>query len=186
MTSCAAWSECSAARRSRSPLTQGFNPRPKMTFALALGLGIEGLCEVVDLELAEPLEPTELADAAESRGSPRLRLDRRPPAAADAPPPQPRTVEYRIPVLDERRRTAQSLHLQSLLASESWPLTRRRPNRESTFDLRPALDRGRADGRGAAPISFEGLSRRLRTSRRTARGPRASRPAGPRSRLDSD
>jgi radical SAM-linked protein len=49
-------------RRARIPiaLTQGYNPRPKITFALALGLGIEGRSEVVDLELAEPLEPAEL------------------------------------------------------------------------------------------------------------------------------
>src|SRR5271154_2021272 len=49
-------------RRARIPIaaTQGFNPRPKMTFALALGLGIEGRCEVVDLEITEPLDPAEL------------------------------------------------------------------------------------------------------------------------------
>ena len=32
-----------------------------MTFALALGLGIEGRSEVVDLELFEPLEPVRAA-----------------------------------------------------------------------------------------------------------------------------
>ncbi len=71
-------------RRAQVPIaqTQGFNPRPKITFALALGLGIESLCEIVDLELAEPLEPAELLDAVEGRRSARLRLDRRPPAAS--------------------------------------------------------------------------------------------------------
>ena len=29
--------------------SQGFSPRPKITFALAMGLGIEGLGEIVDL-----------------------------------------------------------------------------------------------------------------------------------------
>ena len=49
-------------RRARVPMatSQGFNPRPKMTFALALGLGIEALREVVDLELTEPWTPPEL------------------------------------------------------------------------------------------------------------------------------
>ena len=70
--------------------------------------------------------------------------------------PHPRTVEYSIPVLDERRLTAQS-NLQSLLASESWPLIRRRPNRESTFDLRPELI--------AAELTADGLLRfRLKVS----------------------
>ncbi len=78
------------------------------------------------------------------------------PLPPDATPPHPRTVEYSIPVLDERRLTAQS-NLQSLLASASWPLTRRRPNRESTFDLRPELI--------AAELTAEGLLRfRLKVS----------------------
>ena len=59
--SCAAWSEqAQAAARIPVAWSQGFNPRPKVVFALALGLGIEGLREVVDLELSEPLDPLEL------------------------------------------------------------------------------------------------------------------------------
>lgn len=34
--------------------TQGYNPRPKLTFALALPLGVESLDEVVDIELEQP------------------------------------------------------------------------------------------------------------------------------------
>src|SRR6478672_11566182 len=49
-------------RRARIPmaLSQGFNPRPKVVFALAMGLGIEGRREVVDLELSEPMGPAEV------------------------------------------------------------------------------------------------------------------------------
>src|SRR5215469_3325970 len=49
-------------RRASIPiaLSQGFNPRPRIVFALAMALGIEGRREVVDLELAEPLEPAEI------------------------------------------------------------------------------------------------------------------------------
>jgi hypothetical protein len=61
-----------------------------------------------------------------------------------------------MPVLDERRLLARS-QLQLLLASSSWPFTRRRPNRESTFDLRPELV--------AAELTAEGLLRfRLKVS----------------------
>ncbi len=145
-------------RRAAVPIasTQGFNPRPKVTFALALGLGIEGRSEVVDLELSEPVEGPELLS----------RLRRVAPAgfewidAMSLPPsasaPHPRTVEYSIRVLDERLSLARS-NLQSLLASSSWPFTRRRPNRESTFDLRPELV--------AAEITDGGLLRfRLKVS----------------------
>src|SRR4028119_2220334 len=49
-------------RRAALPMaqSQGFNPRPKVVFPLALGLGIEGLREVVELELAEPIGPAEV------------------------------------------------------------------------------------------------------------------------------
>lgn len=43
--------------------TQGFNPRPKLSFALALSLGIESLDELVDIDLLHddaPLAPPEL------------------------------------------------------------------------------------------------------------------------------
>ncbi len=42
------------------PRTQGFNPRPRMWFALSLALGIVGQREVLELELTEPLSADEL------------------------------------------------------------------------------------------------------------------------------
>ena len=89
-------------RRARVPMavTQGFNPRPKMTFALALGLGIEGEREIVDLELSEPLDLTELLSRLTSVASPGFDwIDVR-PLPANATPPHPRTVEYCMPVPD--------------------------------------------------------------------------------------
>jgi radical SAM-linked protein len=127
-------------RRARVPvaMSQGFNPRPKVTFALALGLGIEGRREVVDVELAQPLEPCELLDELTAVSPSGLEWTEAEPLPADAPPPQPRTVEYCFPVNEERRAVVQST-LESLLASTSWSFTRKRPKRESTFDLRPEL-----------------------------------------------
>src|SRR5258708_33461449 len=61
-------------RRAEIPvaLTQGFNPRPKVVFTLALALGIEGRREVVELELAEPLEPAELLSRLQAQAPPGL------------------------------------------------------------------------------------------------------------------
>jgi radical SAM-linked protein len=42
------------------PTTQGFNPRPRMWFALSLALGIAGLNEVLEFEVAEPLSASEV------------------------------------------------------------------------------------------------------------------------------
>ena len=90
-------------RRAQVPIaqTQGFNPRPKITFALALGLGIESLCEVVDLELTEPLEPSELLDRLKAVAPAGFDWIEPSPLPANARPPQPRAAEYSFPV--ERR-----------------------------------------------------------------------------------
>src|SRR4051794_31115650 len=97
-------------RRARVPmaLTQGFNPRPKMTFALALGLGIEALREVVDLELSEPWSPSELRARLEASAPPGfVWVDAQPlPSAASAP--RPRSVAYELPVPEGRREAARA------------------------------------------------------------------------------
>jgi radical SAM-linked protein len=127
-------------RRAQVPIaqTQGYSPRPKITFALALGLGIEGLCEIVDLELSQPLDPADLLVRLRAVAPPGFEwIDAR-PLPQNARPPQPRAVDYSFPV-DEGRRAAAVVALQSFLESESWPLTRTRPKGESVLDLRPHL-----------------------------------------------
>jgi radical SAM-linked protein len=59
-------------RRARLPLgmTEGFHPKPRMAFPLALAVGIESLDEVMELELSEHRTAEELL----------------PPLCAEAPP----------------------------------------------------------------------------------------------------
>lgn len=40
--------------------TEGFNPHPYMNFALPLSLGVESECELMDFELSEPVDLSEL------------------------------------------------------------------------------------------------------------------------------
>ena len=49
--------------RAKLPLwyTEGFNPKPKMTFAAPLSIGTESLCEFMDLRVTEKLPPEEIA-----------------------------------------------------------------------------------------------------------------------------
>jgi radical SAM-linked protein len=127
-------------RRAQVPIaqTQGYSPRPKITFALALGLGIEGLREIVDLELAQPLAPADLLARLRAVAPTGFEWIDASPLPQDARPPHPRAVEYSFPV-DSGRRAAAKVALQSFLESESWPLTRTRPKGGSVFDLRPHL-----------------------------------------------
>lgn len=126
-------------RRADLPVahTQGFNPRPKFVFALALALGIEGRREVLELELTAPLEPSEVLRrlaACAPAGFTFLEAE----AAGPGRPPAPRAVRYRVPIPPERRDDARAA-LSALLASDRWPYTRRRPDRTAVVDLRPFL-----------------------------------------------
>jgi len=129
-------------RRAQIPLaqSQGFTPRPKIVFALALGLGIEGQNEIVDIELFEPSEPADVLcrlRAAAPAGFHWLGAEAL-PAGASAPRPVALEYELRVPA---RRHAQTRSQLGSFLASTSWRLVRRRPDRdrEQTIDLRPFL-----------------------------------------------
>jgi radical SAM-linked protein len=126
-----------AVRRAGLPMatSRGFNPRPKIVFAQALGLGIEGHREVVELELAEPLAPEEV----------RARLAAASPPGFDfleaeaAPPGRPARVVaacYALAV-PEGRRAATRAAAAEFLAGTSRPYTRHRPGRTVELDLRP-------------------------------------------------
>jgi len=138
-------------RRAAIPVahSQGFNPRPKIVFALALALGIEGRREVVELDLAEPLPPDEVLQRLRAAAPPGLEfLD-----AESVPPGRPAhaaAVEFCMNVPEDRRDAARA-SLARFLAGTSWPYTRHRPdrNRDVAVDLRPFLLDAELDGSGA-------------------------------------
>ncbi len=55
-----------AFRRASIPLmfTEGFHPHPKISFGPALPVGIESVCEYMDVELSQPLAPSEVRERA--------------------------------------------------------------------------------------------------------------------------
>jgi radical SAM-linked protein len=140
------------ARRAALPLalSQGFTPRPKVVFASPLALGIAAQDEVVDVELTEPIDPTELlrrlADASPSGLE--WREARLLPAGAAAPSPV--AAEYRLELPADRVPEARSA-LASLLASAECRVIRRRPDRgrETIVDLRPLLEEAEVTDTGA-------------------------------------
>lgn len=135
-------------RRSGLPVqqTQGFNPRPRVSFPLALALGIEGRREVLELELSEPFLPAEVL----------ARLEAVSPAGFDfleaqlSPsrrPAQVAAAHYELPVAEPERAEAQAA-IERFLASESWPFTRIRPDRTFEIDLRPFVKSLELDSTG--------------------------------------
>lgn len=53
-------------------MSEGFHPKPRIAFPSALALGVEGLDEVVELELAENISPAELLRRLENDNQPGL------------------------------------------------------------------------------------------------------------------
>jgi radical SAM-linked protein len=126
-------------RRAQIPMahSQGFNPRPKIVFTLALGLGIEGCREVVELELGEPLDADEVLQrlrAAAPPGFEWLEAQAVPPG----PAAQPDHVAYALPVPADLHDAVRE-RLQAFLNAAEWPYTRRRPDRTTVVDLRPFI-----------------------------------------------
>ncbi len=134
------------ARRGSIPMaySQGFNPRPRIVFTLALGLGIEGEREVLEMELAEPMEPEVLLAKLAAESPEGLEWLEAEPAHSRKSA-QAATVCFALQVPDNRRAEA-SASLERLLASERWPYLRRRAERATEDDLRPFLLEGRIDG----------------------------------------
>jgi radical SAM-linked protein len=133
-------------RRARLPYhsTQGFHPKPRLVFALSLGLGIVGREEVVELVLAEPLPADEVLQRLRQQAPPGLdildvhAID--PRASA-----QVRRVVYHLPLVEPVAGLAE--RARNLLQADTILIERTKPQRKS-IDLRPYLNdlRVRDDG----------------------------------------
>jgi radical SAM-linked protein len=133
-----------AFRIERLPLafTQGFSPRPKVSFGLALGVAHESHAEYLDFDLAEPVD----IDALPDRLSPVLpegvdvtgatQLTERAPSLQEAVT----SVEVRLSFADLATDVLASAVDQALAADTLFVSTTRK-GRAVVEDLRPALRR---------------------------------------------
>jgi radical SAM-linked protein len=142
-------------------MSQGFHPKPRMTFPAALAVGIEGTDEVMELQLAVPYTAEEL----QSMLSPQLpaglsitSIDVLPEGVKKA---RVRSFTCQVSVPNERLSRLPN-RIEQLLKASSWPLKRAR--RAEPFDLRPSVE----------ALSLEGdlLQMRLVVGERGTAGPR--------------
>lgn len=126
-------------RRAGLPLamSQGFHPKPRMTFPSALAVGIEGVDEVLELELSEPCTAEELLGRLTPHAPPGLRLKSVEVLPEGAKKARLRSHCYEVPVPDGSR-DGLAEKIDRLMAGPSCPI--RRPNRSTTIDLRPFLE----------------------------------------------
>lgn len=113
--------------------TQGFNPRPKLTFAMALPLGVESLDEIVDIELDESPASQVVAERLGAQLPPGLDLqscesvDQRAKLLVER-------CDYRVEMLPEWR-DACATGVERLLNSDSAVITRERKGRTRQIPL---------------------------------------------------
>jgi radical SAM-linked protein len=125
-------------RRAALPfhVTEGFNPRPRMVFALSLSLGIVGCDEVADLELDEELSPEAIHQSLAQHAPAGLeilsvrRVDRKARLRVVA-------ASYRIE-LDPSRADAAAERAMALLTSQECWIERTRPEYRR-LNVRPYL-----------------------------------------------
>lgn len=135
-----------ALRRAGLPVasTEGFSPRPKVHFGLALSTGHESLGEYLDVDLRDPeADEVDLA-ALPGRLSPLLPIgldvaaatviDRSTTSLQEAVT----SCTWRIELPELDRGTAEAAAA-GLLAAEAIPVTRERKGRQIEDDLRPGI-----------------------------------------------
>jgi len=138
-----------ALRRAGLPLrmSEGFNPRPRISFPAPLGVGMEGSDEVMEFDLAEWAHLPEVAERLREQlpdGIELLALDVGDPHKAA----RAEEVTYRILPHDalrgDRRLGAQAL--EGLLARDEVLARRIRKGREKVVNIRPFVLSLRWDG----------------------------------------
>jgi len=113
--------------------SQGFHPKPRLSFPSALALGIEGLHEVLEVELAEAMPTEELAARLAAHTIPGLvfrTIEWLPPST---PPARVERVVYCLELPDERRASV-SARIHDVTIAPSFPI--HRPAKGKTFELR--------------------------------------------------
>ena len=133
-------------RRAEIPVayTQGFSPRPKVSFGLALSTGHESLAEYLDVALdgaapsVEHLDPDELAETLTTVLPTGMAVvaARILATAGDSLQQAVTSCSWEIEVPDVDLQTATG-HVDDALAADSIVVTRERKGKEITEDLRP-------------------------------------------------
>jgi radical SAM-linked protein len=126
-------------RRAQLPMrwTQGFNPHPRLVFALPLSLGILGSQEVVELELEGEVTPEEVHARLSAQTLPGIEI-----TTVEAIDPRAtahvRRAGYRVEI-PLHLQTGLSERIQSLLETDHHWIERTRP-KPRRFDLKPYLE----------------------------------------------
>lgn len=124
-------------------MSEGFHPKARISFPSALGLGIVGLDEVMEVELAEAVEGDALRERLEPHLPAGVALNRIEVLGEGAGKAQLAGATYEISVPPDRREQARSAAAE-LLSRDTYPLERE--GKRGSIDLLADLQRLEIDG----------------------------------------
>jgi radical SAM-linked protein len=117
--------------------SEGFHPKPRMMFPSALSLGIAGLNEVVDVDLAGQIGSDELRERLAAQAPPGLDILAVEPVPAGLRKARAKSLWYELAVPAERVQQA-AVRVADFVAAATWPVER--PGRAAPVDLRATLE----------------------------------------------
>jgi radical SAM family uncharacterized protein/radical SAM-linked protein len=139
-----------ALRRAQVPMaySQGYNPQPKLSFALALPVGVEGWQELADIELSAAMAPEELMTRVNRHLAPELRLLRawEVPLTAPSLTPSVREAAYHVSLpfngwgSETRARIGSPMLCDEWLSRSSIPVSVQRKEKIVEVDARPLIN----------------------------------------------
>lgn len=117
--------------------SEGFNPHPKMVFALPLSVGAESVCELLDFKLDRPMSEEELTERLNDAFPPEMRvLEAYTPAAKFT---EIRYAEYRLENEEDFDVTP--------LEADAIVLMKRTKSGEKETDIKPMIRSYRKEGK---------------------------------------
>ncbi|MCA9175533.1 MAG: TIGR03936 family radical SAM-associated protein [Planctomycetales bacterium] len=144
-------------------MSEGFHPKAKMIFPSALGLGIDGLSEIMEVEIEEQADVADLRRRLEPQCPPGLQILEISAPQPGAPKPQLVQTTYEVVVPADRQASAAEA-ISRLMSQDPWLL--HREGRNEPIDVRADLGELSIDtARGV-------LSMKIRASRTASVRPR--------------
>jgi len=125
--------------RAKLPLwyTEGFNPKPKLTFAAPLSIGTESVCEFMDIRLTEKIRPEDAINALNANMTLQMQ-------AIEAYYPENkmtalRWLSYEISINTAGADEALAAKCKAALSEDSLPILKKTKSGETTVDIKPLV-----------------------------------------------
>ncbi len=122
--------------------SEGFNPRPRMSLASPLAVGVTSEAELMDIMLTKPVSPHFFTDSVSKQLPPGVEILQVYPIALTMPSLQSqiRYAEYKVELETEKEPKEIESALASLLSLKHLPWQHQRDTGPRNYDLRALID----------------------------------------------